>query len=213
MIMQDKTLCVLIPYYKNSESCEREFKKLMKIIINQSRVNFCLVICEDGQFSDWLSYYSGNIFIIYNKTNEGIARTRNKLLKAAKDFDYILFLDSDDMIDCDFIPKMYDACKSNNYDMIVSRFYYNDIKNNVKKYVDYGKRYNVSGIALRSEFIKDILFDEEYNISEDTLFISEVYKLEPRIGNIDSTYYYNFGVNENSLMMKFERSDLKLKKE
>lgn len=201
-------LGILIPYYKNSEACEIYFKKLMKTLEKQIGGNIYLDIWEDGQTSDWLySYQNDNIDITSSCVNSGVAYTRNcLLLSAGNDFDYIMFLDSDDMIDCDFVSKMYTTACSNKYDMITSRFVYN------KKEMFYPKRCNVAGICLRTEFIKGISFDTDYNISEDTIFINEVYERNPRIGNIDSNYYYNYGVNENSLMMRFERSEIGLKR-
>lgn len=202
------TLGILIPYYKNSESCEIQFKKLMKTLEKQVGGNIYLNIWEDGQKSEWLyNYESNNIDIASSCVNSGVAYTRNcLLLLAGNDYDYIMFLDSDDMIDCDFISKMYTEASTGNYDMIVSRFIMN------KKEMFYPKRCNVAGICLRTEFIKDLVFDEDYNISEDTLFINKVYERNPRIGEVDSNYYYNYGINENSLMKRFERSEIKLKR-
>ena len=169
--------------------------------------NVWLLIYEDGQISDWLKSYNTNTTVIGHSTiNKGVARTRNILLFALKNFDYIMYLDSDDMIDCDFIPKMYDLASSGHFDMIVSRFYMN------KKELFQPTRSNVAGICLRTEFIKDISFNEEYNISEDSQFIEEVYKRNPVIGKIDSNYYYNYGINPNSLMKRFERSEIGLKR-
>lgn len=200
-------LGILIPYYKNSEACEVYFKKLMKTLEKQVGGNIWVLICEDGQYSEWLYNYKGHIDILSSKVNHGVSLCRNALLLwAGNDFDYIMFIDSDDMIDCDFVSKMYEAASTGNYDMITSRFIYN------KKEMFYPKRCNVAGICLRTEFIEGLSFDTDYNVSEDTIFINEVYDRNPRIGNIDSNYYYNYGVNENSLMKRFERSEIGLKK-
>lgn len=206
-------LGILIPYYKNSPECETAFKKLMKTLEKQIGGNIFVYIYEDGQESEWLNsnrfIFNYCVCVYGNKENKGIAKARNILLDNARgiELDYIMFLDSDDMIDCDFISKMYDLASSGHFDMIVSRFYMN------KKELFQPTRSNVAGICLRTEFIKDISFNEEYNISEDSQFIEEVYKRNPVIGQIDSNYYYNYGINPNSLMMRFERSEIGLKKE
>lgn len=200
-----------IPYYKNSPECEVAFKKLMKTLNDQVGGNIVLEIFEDGQYSEWLHLYNrGKIEVHSPLIHLGIAAIRNMIknyILNVKKCDYIMFLDSDDMVDCDFVSKMYTAACTNNYDMIVSRFMMN------KKEISYAQRSNVAGICLRTDFIKGIHFDENYNISEDTLFIQEVYKRKPRIGIIDSNYYYNYGINPNSLMMRYERSEIKLMKE
>lgn len=202
-------LGILIPYYNNHPECENRFKKLMKTLEKQVGGNIELIIWEDGQTSEWLyNYQNDNIDIVSSCVNSGVAYTRNcLLLLAGNDFDYIMFLDSDDMIDCDFIRKMYEMASTNKYDMIISKFIMN------KKEIIYEKRSNVAGICLRTEFIKGLSFNVDYNISEDALFISDVYKRNPRIGKIDSNYYYNYGANPGSLMMRFERSELNLMKE
>ena len=204
-------LGILIPYYKNTEECEWAFKKLMKMLEKQIGGNIFVYIYEDGQESLWLhtNYYifNYNICVWGEEINNGIAYARNYLLYSALDLDFIMFLDSDDMIDCDFVRKMYEALSTGEYDMIISRFLVN------KKETNYKKRSNVAGICLKTDFIKGLSFDERYNISEDSLFIEEVYKRNPRIGIIDSNYYYNFGINPDSLMKRYERSEIKLMKE
>lgn len=202
-------LAILIPYYKNSEECEIQFKKLMKTLETQIGGNIDLFIYEDGQTSEWLyNYENDNIDITSSCVNSGVAYTRNcLLLLVGNDYGYIMFLDSDDMIDCDFIRKMYTEASTGNYDMIVSRLIMN------KKELITPVRSNVAGICLRTKFIERLSFDTDYNISEDTIFINEVYKRNPRIGTIDSNYYYNYGSNPNSLMMRYERSEIGLKYE
>lgn len=198
-----------IPYYKNSPECEIAFKKLMKTLYPQLTENTILFIFEDGQYSDWLDGYIDHVEHGAIKVNQGIAWTRNYILDSLKEMkcDYILFLDSDDMIDCDFIKRMYETAMTGKYDMIISPFYINGVETN------YITRSNVAGITLRTEFIKDLWFNEEYIISEDTIFINSVYERNPRIGNIQSKYHYNYGINPNSLMMKYARSEITILRE
>lgn len=199
-----------IPYYKNSPECEVAFKKLMKTLNNQVGGNINLIIFEDGQYSEWLHLYNrGKIEVHSPLIHLGVAAIRNMIkdyIINVKKCNYIMFIDSDDMIDCDFISKMYTEACTSNADMIISRFIMN------KKEISYPQRSNVAGICLKTDFIKGLKFNEDYNISEDTLFIQEVYKRNPKISMIDSNYYYNYGINPNSLMMRYERSEIGLKK-
>ena len=199
-----------IPYYKNSPECETAFKKLMKTLELQLRENVYLFIFEDGQTSEWLDAYKHDHILIYRAgVNHGVAYARNVLLDAMiKNYkcDYILYIDSDDMVDCDFITTILDAANTGNYDMIISKFIWQ------KNEVYYARRSNVAGVCLRVDFIKDITFNEEYMISEDTIFINDVYARNPRIFVTDSRYYYNYGINPNSLMMRYERSEIGIKK-
>lgn len=201
-----------IPYYKNSPECEIAFKKLMKTISWQITNEMRVVVYEDGQVSEWLKngYNIGVTKIISNPINMGVAHARNVILAELRKekVDYVLFLDSDDMIDCDYITKMYIECNKGTYDLIESPFLIN------KKPYLYSRRDNVAGAAIKMDLIKDMIFDETVNISEDTLFIHEVYKRKENLARsmIESNYYYNYGINPNSLMMRYERSELGLKK-
>ena len=202
-----------IPYYKNSEECEIAFKKLMKTLSWQIITETPMVVYEDGQVSEWLvnGYNSGVVKVISNPANKGVGYARNIILNELRKqkVDYILFIDSDDMVDCDYIIKMYNKCLENRYDLIESPFLVN------KKPYIYSRRDNVAGAAIRMDLIKDMIFDETVNISEDTLFIHEVYTRKENLERamIESNYYYNYGINPNSLMMRFERSEIGIKKD
>lgn len=203
------TLGIGIPYYKNSEECEIAFKKLMVTLKSQVGGNIKLFIYEDGQVSSWLYHYSNIAKIVSSNINKGIAYARNYILNYLiniEKVDYILYLDSDDMIDCDYVSKNYAAMCKGEYNMIISRFIMN------KKEIGYPTRSNVAGVCLKVDFIKDMRFDEDYIISEDTIFINEVYARCPKIFIIDSNYYYNYGINPNSLMMRYERSEVGIRK-
>lgn len=201
-----------IPYYKNSEECEVAFKKLVTTIDRQITNDMTVIYYEDGQISDWLEYYDrGRTKVLSNLINNGVAFARNVILRYLKQAgcDYILFLDSDDMVDCNYLDEMLKACKEGIYDLIESPFYVNG-----REY-QYYLRDNVSGCAISMKLIGDLEFSECYNVSEDTIFIHTLYdkKKELKRFMINARYFYNYGINPNSLMMRFERSEIKLMKE
>lgn len=198
-----------IPYYKNSEECEIAFKKLMKTIDRQVTNDTLVYIYEDGQVSDWLRRYlpDGVTKVKSNPINNGVSYARNEILNYfIGKVDYILFIDSDDMIDCDFITKMLEIAKQNIYDLIISDFIYN------KRKMLYPRRYNVAGVCIKMNTIGKLKFDENYNISEDTLFIDKIYEKDIKCFKINSNYYYNYGVNNNSLMKRYERSEIGIRR-
>lgn len=198
-----------IPYYKNSEQCEIAFRKLMKMLYPQLRESTRLFIYEDGQESDWLKGYECDfIHILSCKVNGGVAAARNVILwNLIKDCDYILFIDSDDMVDCDYVSQMLEWCNKD-YDLVESRFFMEG-----REYM-YTRRDNVSGCAIKTSLIKDMSFDETLNVSEDTSFIHKVFDDNPDLKRckIESRYIYNYGFNPNSLMMRWERSEIGVKK-
>lgn len=201
-----------IPYYKNSEECEVAFKKLVTTIDRQITNDMTVIYYEDGQISDWLKYYDrGRTKVLSNLINNGVAFARNVILRYLKQAGckYILFLDSDDMVDCNYLDEMLKACKEGIYDLIESPFYVNG-----REY-QYYLRDNVAGCAISMKLIGDLEFSECYNVSEDTIFIHTLYdkKKELKRFKINARYFYNYGINPNSLMMRFERSEIKLMKE
>lgn len=210
-----KNLGIAITYYYNSIEVEKAFKDLMRIdIINQVNDKVLVYIYEDGQHSPWLlniinnSPNKENFVIGYNIENKGIAYARNKCLEYLKDkVDYILFIDSDDIISSNYIEEMYKACKSKEYDIVESTF----IRHGVEHiYSDKEVRTCVAGSAFKSDILGDLIFDEQLQIGEDTKFFKELVDLSKHKKYYckDAIYYYNYGVNPNSLIMRFNRGEI-----
>lgn len=203
-----KKLGVIIPYYNNSFDCEPLFKTLMQVLYKQIVDNKDVMLCvvEDGQVSDWLDNYKG-IKIIRNKKNMGISYTRNVALDYYKDkVKFILIIDSDDMVDKNFIKKMLKVIDKDVADMIDCNFFVNDRLKDYKK----EKRAGVCGIAIRYDLIKNLRFDEDMQISEDTKFLNQIANLNEFImmDKANSNYYYQYGANENSLCMRYLRKEI-----
>ncbi len=206
-----KLVGIAIPYYKNSEQCETKFRELMKVIDKQLNDNFLLYIYEDGQFSNWLWEYAQEkpkiIHLESNAKNRGVSYARNRLLDDLIDkVEYILFLDSDDMIDKNYLKVMYEYCEDRTHEIIESKF--RDFKyeyNFDRKKVKSG----VAGSAIKTSIIGDIRFDENRQIGEDTKFCNEVMDLTKyRKKLAKTTYTYQLGVNPNSLMMRYKRKEI-----
>ena len=205
-------LGIIIPYYKNSGACEDNFKLLMEVLDKQLTDNIILYIYEDGQYSSWLEKYSrNNICITYDEENRGVSHARNCGLDFILDYpdiDYILFLDSDDMIDSNYLKKMYKALDGKT-DILESRFF---IKNKLYKYDSKYIREGVCGSCIKASLIGDLRFNEGLCIGEDSLFMREL--LEKRDFTkklVETNYYYNLGDNINSLWMRYQRHEINKK--
>lgn len=207
----NKILGIAIHYYCNSIEAEKAFNDLMRIdLINQINDNVLVYIYEDGQISPWLEEYKSNDNIVIEQCiiNRGISYARNKCLEYLKDkVDYILFIDSDDIISSNYIEEMYKACKSKKYDIVESTF----IRHGVKHiYSDNEVRTCVAGSAFKSDMLGDLIFDEDLQVGEDTKFFKELVDLSKHKKYYckDAIYYYNYGVNPNSLIMRFNRGEI-----
>lgn len=207
---------IAIPYYKNSEECEIRFKELMKVINEQLTDDMLLYIYEDGQFSNWLWEYAqarpNIINVESNAKNKGVSHARNVLLDKMLDkVEYILFLDSDDMIEDDYFKVMFEYCGDMTHEIIESRF--RDYKYNYEFERNKIKS-GVAGSAIMTKIIGDIRFEEDRQIGEDTRFNNEVMDLSKyRKKLAKTTYFYQLGANPNSLMMRYKRKEIGEKRE
>lgn len=208
--MNKKVLGILIPYYKNSDECEIAFKHLMTKLSQQLTDDMILYIYEDGQISNWLDQYKGkdNIKIVQNAKNKGVSFARNKGLDYLIDkVEYILFLDSDDDIDNKFLLTTCEYCADNTHEIIEPNFYIKQFKT---QYEPNKVRCGCAASAIQTKIIGDIRFNEKLQIGEDTKFMQDVCdltKYRKKLSKAD--YFYQFGINNNSLTKLFERKEIK----
>ena len=204
--MNKKVLGIAIPYWKNTAQCEKPFQDLMGQINNQITDDMFLYIYEDGQYSEWLDKYTcDNIKIVSNLTNMGVSYARNQCLDYLKDkVLYILFLDSDDRIDDNYIKTMYEYCADNTHEIIESGLYVKDQKFTYDPKV---VRCGVAGSAIQTKIIGDNKFNEHLQIGEDTDFMKRVCDLTKYRKKFAPTYYhYQLGINDHSLTISYQRN-------
>ena len=200
-------LGIVIPYYKNSVNCEVSFKKLIKSLLKQLTTNMYLYIYEDGQVSDWLTELNeyDNIYVDFSLINRGVSYARNKGIEFLKyKTEYILFLDSDDMIDGNFLFDILLECRTKKYDIVESLFFVNNELKETEKI-----RTGVCGSAIKTSVIGDIRFKENLLVGEDTEFMWDLWRgRELTKKTVSVCYFYNLGFNKNSLMMRYLRHEI-----
>lgn len=206
--MNKKVLGISIPYYKNTDQAEVAFKKLMEKLSKQLTDEMYLFVFEDGQYSEWLQeYQKDNLQIGGVRINKGVSYARNVMLDWLQNkVNYILFLDSDDDISDDYLQKIYEYCADNTHEIIESTF----LVNGVKAGYDYKKvRSGCAGSAIATRIIGNIRFDESLQIGEDTKFMNEVCDLSKyRKKHCDTIYNYQYGINPESLIQKYNRQEI-----
>lgn len=132
--MNNKPLIsVIVPVYK----VEKYLDKCITSLVNQTYDNLEIILIDDGSpdncpkmCDDWKK--SDNRINVIHKKNEGLGMARNTGIKNAKG-DYIIFVDSDDMIDVDTIENCYKKLKNRRYDIIYFGYKYIDLEDNIKK--------------------------------------------------------------------------------
>ena len=221
-------ISVIMPVYNT----ERYVERAIKSILNQTFTDFELIIVNDGstdgskEILDKYSKIYSRVRVI-NKQNEGLGYARNTGLEYVTG-EYILFVDSDDYLDCLTLEDIYDLAMNNDADITVFNMRKVSENNNkvimqsflniedetisiqkigIKKYFEkyffnYKHGHEACNKLYKTSIIKSsgVIFDNNDEIcSEDLLFNL---KLIPFIEKITSTKtsYYNYMQRENSLM-------------
>lgn len=214
-----KKVSVIIPMY----NAENTIEKCIKSIINQSHKNIEMIIVDDGSndsSSEKVKIFGDKIKYIY-QTNKGVSEARNRGIIEATG-EYILFVDSDDCIEEDFVEKTLFYAETNHIDMVVARHteenatIYGGNKNcentflttNDSDIVEHFKSIHIGqavGKLYKTQMIKEheIKFPKEMSLAEDFYFVSEVLLYTNKVGLVDNTYYRIFNVNVNSLSKKY----------
>ena len=172
-----RCLGIAIPYYKNSEQCEVEFKKLMQCLEPQLTDDMMLCVYEDGQQSDWLKEYAGNdnIVVLGCKKNYGVSYARNLIINCIIDkVDYILFLDSDDKVADNYLTKVHEYCADRTHEIIETMFFINGV---LMRYNPKEVRSCAASSAIATKIIGEHRFKENVQIGEDTEFMNEIVDL------------------------------------
>lgn len=207
---------VIVPVY----NVEKYLDETINSVINQNidfEKNVELILVNDGSSDNsekiCLKYkekYPNNIKYIY-KENSGVSDTRNLGYKESNG-KYIMFLDSDDLINNSSLrltSKFLD--KHNEVDFVISRVRFFDAMNkwhyldfrfkSHKKIVDINFdikycQYHSTGILIRSEALKNVKFDKNVKYGEDMKFMAELLFNNGK-----------FGIEKNSILYYRKRKE------
>jgi glycosyltransferase involved in cell wall biosynthesis len=97
---------VIMPLYNKVD----DVKKAIMSVLNQSYIDFELIIVNDGSTDGSLKQIEKIInpkFKVISQNNFGVSSARNTGIKLAK-YSYIAFLDADDWWEMNFLQEMYD---------------------------------------------------------------------------------------------------------
>lgn len=210
---------IIIPAYnaeKHIEQCidsiiSQTYKNIEVIIVNDGSTDNTLAICEKYAKED-------KRIKIVKKKNEGVSKARNDGIKIATG-KYIMFIDSDDYIDDDYIEIMRKNIVEKKADLVISN--YTRDKNGVKEKIYFDLKNdddNITFPAVLNEYItgfyfnsiwktiikKNIIednkiqFDSTMKFGEDAVFSLKVYKNSNKTILIKN-YGYHYVDNETSV--------------
>ena len=111
---------ILIPVYNTEKYVER---CLESIFAQDTKSNYEIIVCDDGSTDhsyEIISKYK-NVKLLQNRINQRGVITRNKLIRQAQG-EYIVWIDSDDTIEKNFLSTMDEKLKEKKYDIIETSF-------------------------------------------------------------------------------------------
>lgn len=140
---------IIMPCYNT----EKYIKKTLDSIFGQSFKDIELIMVDDGskdstpEILDKCEAEHPDLVRVIHKENGGQSTARNVALEYATG-EYVVFWDSDDYADVDYLEKLYTAAVENDSEMVLSGSHYVDENGNVLENLGYPVDKN-PGYALR----------------------------------------------------------------
>lgn len=146
---------VIVPIY----NVEKYLKQCIESILNQTFYDFELILVEDGspdsccKICDNYHLLDSRIVVIH-KENGGLSDARNAGLEIAKG-EYIVFVDSDDWIEPQYLEILYNKISEYNADIVICGYYITDENGNIEKNIVTKKEYILDSNQALNELVKD----------------------------------------------------------
>lgn len=194
--MADRTdvkISVIVPVY----NVEKELPRCIESLLTQTYSNFELLLINDGSSDgspEIMERYAEKDLRIrtLHKKNGGVSSARNMGLEQAKG-EYVCFVDADDAVAPQYMEWLYLALRQSGEAVAICRdVRVNDFekeapfkalpekmpeteRRDLKRYTfwdENGSLWCCKGM-MKTEFLRDIRYDEELSIGEDALFITK----------------------------------------
>ncbi len=112
---------IIVPIYNE----EKNLKKCIESLINQTYKNLEIILINDGSTDNSkkvIDSYKDKRIVAIHKKNTGIGDTRNTGI-AKSTGDYIMFVDSDDYIELNYVEVLLKSLNENKADLAISNYY------------------------------------------------------------------------------------------
>lgn len=181
-------------------------------VLSQTLEDIELICVDDGSTDNSLSLLkeyqqSDERVRIVTENNAGPSIARNKGLLRARG-KYVIFLDADDFYETTLLEKLYNLAEEKSLDIAICRFdLYNSRKAKFEESIlsDHGDIFSESAVVSKNDYpdvilscttgyvwnklfrrefltLKELTFDEELRVFEDTCFVVSAISLADRIG-------------------------------
>lgn len=223
-------ISVVMPIYNAFDY----LKPAIDSVLNQTLSDIELICVDDGSTDNSLSLLkayqqSDERVRIITENNAGPSMARNKGLARARG-KYVIFLDADDFFDYTLLEKLYNMAEEHSLDIAVCKFdIYNNRKSSFEDNIrsDHGEIFSEATVVskndypdvilscttgyvwnklFRKEFVleKELAFDPDLKVFEDTHFVVTSLSLAERIGKCSERLIHH-RVYSNQSRNKFLR--------
>lgn len=191
-------LSIITPYYKTLE----QIFKLSSILLSQMTDNVEWIIIDDGCHENKLDRLkiNNNVNIIHLPENSGSAGLPRNVGLDNSHGEYIVFIDSDDLVELDYIDTILNKIESDNFD-----YCYFGWKSHCFKIIitDEPPYWNMSiwNCIYKRDIIGDERFDPNLIIAEDFDFNKRVRRGKK---STIQKILYTYNDTPNSLMKRYK---------
>lgn len=207
-------ISVIIPVLNG----EKEIKKSLQSIMNQSYKNIEIVVIDNGSTDNTVKIIKelqgiDNRIKLFISKLKGVSNARNLGLKKSMG-DYIMFVDADDTIDENMLTRMLQIIKSEKCDIVKCGFKLIQKTHEVDYCLKEGKKkfdeefwseffstYNYNQVwsqLINRKIWKGVTFNSNVSMAEDYLFNYYLYKKANSIYVMESPFY-NYYYNESGM--------------
>ncbi len=222
------TFSVIVPVYNAASTIERCVKSLVKSGGDDLQIILVEDCSKDNSYEVCLSLAREfpSVLCLHNEVNRGVSYTRNRGLDAAEG-KYILFTDSDDWVDVEYVNNFLGVISSGAEFAVCGYVNHDEKQNGRTDLIAWNHFENTLTVELKSEieklyqdcliqqlwnkvffasFIKenDVRFDESISVGEDTRFIFDYIQKSgiQTITLINKTLYHYMRDQSGSLMFR-----------
>lgn len=160
--MDKELVSVIVPIYNT----EAYLPRCIESLINQTYRNIEIILVVDGSPDNSIEickkYEKKDKRVkVYNKKNSGIADTRRFGFDASHG-DYIMFLDSDDWVEHDWVKYLYDLLKKYKSDIACCSYCFNDDLESLNEKIEVIDKKNIFLKYFKEPNIKTIVWNKMY---------------------------------------------------
>jgi glycosyltransferase involved in cell wall biosynthesis len=191
-----KRTSIIIPLYNNMWYVENAINSALdQVLSNDCEIEVIVVddCSDDNSLGIVKSLFSdmGNVKVLKNEVNQGISKTRNKAIMAARGR-YVYLLDSDDYIHTHTINTLTNIIEllDDSYIGVKTDYYYVADDDTRSKQICSSEIPIACGIMLRKSMLINIgMFDENLNSFEEKDLFNRIKSNNKKIAHIPVPFY------------------------